>query len=64
MVTGVARTASSLKQWELSLEIGTRLVSKAKETLDAEGEGLLKLLESAQIVESPSHLGTNVDIKV
>ena len=66
MVTGIAKVASSLKQWQLSLEVGARLMNTAKESSEIQGEGLLKLLESAEMVEKAvaPHLGTNIDIRI
>lgn len=64
MVTSIASIASSLKQQQLGMEVGVRLLQHAKNTSEAQGEALLKLLESAKVTELSldPHLGTKIDV--
>ena len=64
MVTSVASLASSLKQQQVALEVGARLMKTVKDTTEDQGEALVKLLESARMTESMvnPHLGSNIDV--
>lgn len=66
MVTGIASLATSLKQQQLSLEVGARLFNMAKENAQMQGEALLQLLESTKIDELAvnPHLGANLDVSI
>ncbi len=65
MVTEITALACSLKQQELSIAVGTKLVKAAMDTMDANGEQLEQLLDqSAQVMELSvdPNLGTNLDV--
>lgn len=65
MVTNIAAVASSLKQQQIGLEIGARLMRTVKDAAEDQGEALLKLLESTKVAELSVNpeLGSNVDVR-
>ncbi len=65
MVTGIATLATNLKQQELGLAVGTKLMKTAMDSVDANAENLDKLMEqSAKTLELAvqPHLGANLDL--
>lgn len=65
MVTGIATLATNLKQQELGLAVGTKLMKTAMDSVDANAENLHKLMEqSAKTLELAvqPHLGANLDL--
>lgn len=65
MVMNIASLASSLKAQELQLAVGTRLVGMAKNAMEVQAGDLLKLLESAKVLELSvnPHLGSILDVE-
>ncbi|MDI9485978.1 MAG: YjfB family protein [Bacillota bacterium] len=65
MVMNIASLASSLKAQELQLAVGTRLVGMAKDAMEVQAGDLLKLLESAKVLELSvnPHLGSILDVE-
>ena len=61
----IAAVATSLKQHELELEVGTRLAKTAKDAMEAEGAALLELLDSVKMMELSvnPNLGSLLDVK-
>ncbi|MFA5985218.1 MAG: YjfB family protein [Methylococcaceae bacterium] len=48
-VNGVANVAISLQQQKLSQDVGTAVLSKAKQIQEQQGQAALQLLESAKV---------------
>lgn len=66
MVTSIASLACAMKQQQLGMEVGTKLLKTAMDAGDEHGESLDKLLEqSAKTLELSvqPNLGSNLDIK-
>ncbi len=65
MITSISSSASSLKQYAIGLEISARLMKTAKDAVEDQGEGLMKLLESVKMIELSVNpdLGSNIDIR-
>ncbi len=65
MITSIASYATALKQQELAVEVGSRLMKKALETGNDLGEGLQILLDeskkSLELSVNPS-LGSQIDL--
>lgn len=57
--------ASAIKQQQLGIEIGARLAKTAKDNMEVEGDALLKLLDSTEVmsVALQTGVGSIVDIK-
>lgn len=66
MVTSIATLATKLKQQELGVVAGTKLLKTAMDSMDASEEMLDKLIEqSAKTLELAvqPHLGSQLDVK-
>jgi hypothetical protein len=65
VITSIASSSSSLKQYAIGLEISARLMKTAKDAVEDQGEGLMKLLESVKMIELSVNpdLGSNIDIR-
>jgi len=65
LVTSIAALASALKQQQLGLEVGTRLLKTATDSFEDQGDALVKLLESTKAIELElnPHLGSTIDIR-
>lgn len=65
MITSISSSAGSLKQYAIGLEISARLMKTAKDAVEDQGEGLMKLLESVKMIELSVNpdLGSNIDIR-
>lgn len=65
MVTSIATLATNLKQQELGLAVGTKLMKTAMDSVDANAENLDKLMaQSAKALELSvqPHLGSQLDV--
>ena len=65
MVNSIATLACNMKQQELGLAVGTKLMKTAMDSVDANAENLDKLMEqSAKTLELAvqPHLGANLDL--
>lgn len=65
MVMNVASMASAIKQQQLGIEIGARLAKTAKDQMEVEGDALLKLLDSSELMNAAlqTGVGTVIDIQ-
>lgn len=65
MVTNIAATATSMKQYQLGLEIGARLAKTTKDNMEVQGEAILALIDSAEILDTSleRHLGSVIDLR-
>ena len=66
MVTSIATLACNMKQQQLGLEIGAKLMKTAKDSMDVSAENLDKLLDqSAKAMELSVNpdLGSKVDVR-
>ena len=65
MITSISSLASSLKQYEIGVEVSARLMKTAKDAVEDQGEALMKLLDSTKMIELSVNpeLGSNIDIR-
>lgn len=58
--------ASAFRQQQIAMEVETRVMKMAKDTVENQGAELVKLLESAQVDSLPADplLGSIIDIRV
>lgn len=65
MVTSIASMAIALKQQQLALEVGAKLMQTAKSAVKDQGAAVVKLLESAQVTDPQlePHLGSMIDVR-
>ncbi|HHW72179.1 MAG TPA: putative motility protein [Firmicutes bacterium] len=65
MVTSIASMASAFRQQQIAMEVETRVMKMAKDTVENQGAELVKLLESAQVDSLPADplLGSIIDIR-
>lgn len=66
VISNIVSTATSMKEYQLGLEIGARLAKTAKDTMENRGEAILELIDSAKILENSlePHLGSVIDVRV
>lgn len=66
MVTSIASMALAFRQQQIAMEVETRVMKMAKDTVENQGAELVKLLESAQVDSLPADplLGSIIDIRV
>jgi hypothetical protein len=57
--------ASAFRQQQIAMEVETRVMKMAKDTVENQGAELVKLLESAQVDSLPADplLGSIIDIR-
>ncbi len=61
----IARLSTSLAQNATLSDVGTAVLSKALDTQEAAGAGLIKMLDAAQMELSVNpHIGGNFDMSV
>ncbi|SEQ76547.1 YjfB family protein [Piscibacillus halophilus] len=58
----VAAASIVMSQSKLQQEVGVQMMSKAKEQMAVQSEGLQKLMESAEVPQHPN-LGQQLDVK-
>ncbi len=66
MVSSIAALACNMKQQELGLAVGTKLMKTAMDSMEADAAGLDTLLDQAgksMELKSQPHLGSNLDAK-
>lgn len=65
MVTSIASMALAFRQQQIAMEVETRVMKMAKDTVENQGAELVKLLESAQVDSLPADplLGSIIDIR-
>ena len=65
MITSISSLASSLKQYEIGVEVSARLMKTAKDAVEDQGEALMKVLDSTKMIELSVNpeLGSNIDIR-
>jgi HPt (histidine-containing phosphotransfer) domain-containing protein len=65
VVTSIASMASAFRQQQIAMEVETRVMKMAKDTVENQGAELVKLLESAQVDSLPADplLGSIIDIR-
>lgn len=64
MVTSIAALACNLKQQQLGVEVGTKLLKTAMDAVDVNSENLDVLLQSAKALELSvnPHVGSQIDV--
>lgn len=61
-ITGLAMSMSNI---EVGNQVGTAVLSKAMDTNEALGAGLVEMIDSAAMEQSVNpHLGTNIDLYI
>ncbi|NLM40999.1 MAG: putative motility protein [Firmicutes bacterium] len=65
MTNNIASLATAMRQQQLSMDVGIKLMKTALDSVDDQGSAVVKLLESAQLseLEVNPHLGSIVDVR-
>jgi len=62
MVNSIATLACNMKQQELGLAVGTKLMKTAMDSMGANAENLDKLMEKSMELKAQPHLGAKLDL--
>lgn len=65
MTNNIVSLATAMRQQQLSMDVGIKLMKTALDSVDDQGSAVVKLLESAQLseLEVNPHLGSIVDVR-
>jgi len=65
VTNNIASLATAMRQQQLSMDVGIKLMKTALDSVDDQGSAVVKLLESAQLseLEVNPHLGSIVDVR-
>jgi len=65
VTNNIVSLATAMRQQQLSMDVGIKLMKTALDSVDDQGSAVVKLLESAQLseLEVNPHLGSIVDVR-